>query len=375
MRIVLFVHSLTSDWNHGNAHFVRGVTDELVSRGHDVPVYEPHDAWSREHLVRDHGPRPLARFAECYPRLSSTRFDPGDVDLDAVLEGADAVVVHEWNDPALVEAIGRHREAGGRYRLLFHDTHHRMASDPEAMARYRLEGYDAVLAFGRVIADLYRARGLTDRAFVWHEAADVRRFHPPEPPVARSGIVWIGNWGDDERTRELDEFLIEPLRRLAVPASVYGVRYPSAARARLRAAGISYRGWLANFDAPAIYAAARATLHVPRRPYAEALPGVPTIRVFEALACGVPLVSAPWDDDEELFRPGEDFLTAATGAEMERELRRVIEDDELAAALAHSGLETILARHTCGHRVDELLQILAELGTAGPVTASGELVA
>ena len=50
-------------------------------------------------------------------------------------------------------------------------------------------------------------------------------------------------------------------------------------------------------------------MHVPRGPYAEALPGIPTIRVFEALACGIPLVSAPWDDCEGLFQPGRDYLS------------------------------------------------------------------
>lgn len=371
MRIVLFVHSLVSDWNHGNAHFVRGVCDELAARDHDVVVYEPEDAWSRVNLVRDHGPEELARFAEHYPLLSSTPFRPGSLDLDAALEGADVVLVHEWSDPELVATLGRHRRAGGRYRLFFHDTHHRMASAPAEMERFRLDGYDAVLAFGRVVADLYEERELADRVFVWHEGADVRRFHPPDHPVTRSGVVWIGNWGDGERTRELEEFLVSPLERLAVPASVYGVRYPAAARSRLAGAGISYRGWLANVDAPAVYARAAATVHVPRRPYVEALPGVPTIRVFEALACGVPLVSAPWSDVEGLFRPGEDFLTAATGEEMEAQLRRVLDDDDLAASLARSGRETILERHTCGHRVDELLAIVGELGATTATAAPG----
>ena len=62
------------------------------------------------------------------------------------------------------------------------------------------------------------------------------------------------------------------------------------------------------------------TVHVPRRPYATALPGVPTIRIFEALACGIPLVSAPWSDCENLFTPGEDFLFASNGKEMRKHL-------------------------------------------------------
>jgi spore maturation protein CgeB len=94
----------------------------------------------------------------------------------------------------------------------------------------------------------------------------------------------------------------------------------------------------------------------------EALPGIPTIRPFEALACGIPLVSAPWDDVEGLFTPGEDFLVAKSGREMQRHLDDVLHDPALAASLREHGLATVRARHTCGNRVDELLAICGELG-------------
>jgi len=104
------------------------------------------------------------------------------------------------------------------------------------------------------------------------------------------------------------------------------------------------------------------TVHIPRAPYAHALPGIPTIRPFEALACGIPLVCSPWDDAEGLFTPGDDYLVARDGGEMRVLLDRVLRDRELARHLAQHGRRTILERHTCGHRVDELLAIAAELG-------------
>jgi spore maturation protein CgeB len=104
-----------------------------------------------------------------------------------------------------------------------------------------------------------------------------------------------------------------------------------------------------------------ATVHVPRRYYANALPGIPTIRVFEALACGIPLLSAPWDDSEALFRPGQDYLVAKDGHIMHHHLRALVQDPGLRASLAASGLETIRSRHTCAHRVSELLRIVAQL--------------
>jgi spore maturation protein CgeB len=174
--------------------------------------------------------------------------------------------------------------------------------------------------------------------------------------------VFVGNWGDAERTAELAEFLLEPVRVLGLRATVHGVRYPEDALQALARAGIRYGGWVPNHRVPRVLARHGAGVHVPRRPYVEALPGIPTIRVFEVLACGVPLVSAPWEDAEALFRPGRDFLVARGGAEMVQHLRALQHEPGLAHALARSGLETVRLRHTIGHRVDELLSLHASLG-------------
>jgi spore maturation protein CgeB len=363
MRVTVFCHSLVSDWNHGNAHFLRGVCTELVARGHALRVYEPADAWSVRNLVDEHGTAPLKGFARAYPLLQSTPCDPATLDLDVALADADLVLVHEWNDHALVQRIGLHRQAHPNYRLLFHDTHHRAVTDPASMAAYDLRHYDGVLAFGSAIRDLYLRQGWCERAWTWHEAADPRVFHPLPGTTQEGDLVWIGNWGDEERTAELHEFLLEPVRHLGLKARVHGVRYPEHGLRALADAGIAYGGWLANYEAPQVFARYRVTVHVPRRPYVQALPGIPTIRVFEALACGIPLVSAPWDDAEGLFRPGEDFLFARDRAEMQHHLRAVLGDPQLAQSLAASGLETIAGRHTCRHRVEELFGILGRIGT------------
>jgi spore maturation protein CgeB len=308
VRIVLFVHSLVSDWNHGNAHFLRGVVRDLRVRGHRVVVYEPAAGWSRTNLLREHD-QALAEYAEAFPGLASVTYGR-DLDVEAAVANADAVLVHEWNEPWLVAAVGR-----TGVRALFHDTHHRAVTKPEEMSRYDLSGYAGVLAFGGAIADVYRERGWHDRVWTWHEAADAELFRPLEGQKTRD-LVWIGNWGDGERADELREFLLEPARTLGLSGTIHGVRYPKDALAAVARSGLDFRGWLANHRVPEVFAQHRVTVHVPRRPYVEALPGIPTIRPFEGLA---------------------------------REL-------------ALHGRETILARHTCAHRVDALLGILAELG-------------
>lgn len=233
LRIACFCHSLVSDWNHGNAHFLRGLCTELIDSGHDVPRERSHD--------RD--------------------------------------------------------------------------------------------------------------------------------------VVWIGNWGDEERTAELEEFFIRPVRDLGLSATACGVRYPPDAIGMLESAGIEYRGWLPNFRVPDAYATHRLTLHIPRRPCAELLAGIPTIRMFEAFACEMPLICSPWSDAESLFEPG-DFLAASDGDEMKRLIRREVERPLESIARARRARATLLDRHTCARRAGQLIDIAAQLGVRGAgagTPAAGEV--
>jgi spore maturation protein CgeB len=345
------------------------VLRELIHLGHEVTALEPEAAWSLENLLKDHGREGLEAYQRFYPELASRTFTP-TTDLGGELAGADVVIVHEWNDPWLVAAIGKLRLEGSRFTLLFHDTHHRAVSDPNAIRQFDLQGYDGVLAFGETLAEVYRRWGWGDRVFVWHEAADTRLFHPPEHEVERQGLVWIGNWGDDERSAELESFLFRPARTVGLPLEIFGVRYPEHALEMLAHYGVSYRGWLPNARAPEVFAKHMATVHVPRRFYVTTLPGIPTIRVFEALACGIPLVSAPWDDAESLFNPGSDYLVAHDEAEMESHLRALRDDADLRRSLVENGLAAIHERHSCAHRAKQLLAILATYGAAAPMEMS-----
>ncbi|MBV8896055.1 MAG: glycosyltransferase [Acidobacteriaceae bacterium] len=361
LRIALFYHSLVSDWNHGNAHFLRGVASELQSRGHEVNIFEPENSWSRQNLLEDRGPDALAAFERAFPNLTSTRYSPQHLELDGWLDGIDLVLVHEWNEPQLIAAIGKYRSHCHNLVAFFHDTHHRALTAEEELSRFDLSNYDGVLAYGASLKRAYERRGWGRQVHVWHEAADVRVFCPREFYGDRRDLVWIGNWGDEERTEELREYFLAPIENLKLSADVYGVRYPPEAIHELNRCGIRYGGWLPNFEVPEVFAQFRATVHVPRRPYTRDLPGIPTIRPFEALACGIPLVSAPWRDEENLFRVGTDFLMAENGEEMQRHISDVLNDTALAASLVAHGLETIRSRHTCADRVDELFRIYRTL--------------
>ena len=184
----------------------------LASRFRRAGVGADATAGAPQNLAQDHGPAALDAWREAYPPLPLAVYDPARLDLDRVLDGADLVLVHEWNEPELVARIAAHRKSGGSYLLLFHDTHHRMVSAPEAI--------------GATGSRRFRRRARLRRS-------PARSLSPPRlgtpsvhlargrrsPRVSARGrksprqrdLVWIGNWGDDERTAELQEFLIEPV--------------------------------------------------------------------------------------------------------------------------------------------------------------------
>ncbi|MGI8770985.1 MAG: CgeB family protein [Acidobacteriaceae bacterium] len=362
LRFALFAHSFRSDWNNGNAHFLRGLARELGKLGHTVICYEQTDGWSYSNLLaeeEERGAESLQTFAATYPDLQIELLSGDNGELRSALSRADIALVHEWHTPETIADILAARE-GLPCRLLFHDTHHRASSSPEQIRLLQVHRFDGVVAFGEALRAIYREHFGLSRVWTLHEAADTTIFFPQKREPS-ADVVWVGNWGDNERSQELCEYLVEPARRLQrYKFLVHGVRYPAEGRAALKSAGITFGGYLPNLNAPAVYNRSRLTMHVPRQQYSGAMAGIPTIRVFEALAAGIPLISASWLDAEGLFRP-EDFRRVNSGAEMTIAIKDLLEGDTAAAQMAEAGLATIRARHTCRHRADELTGICEEV--------------
>jgi spore maturation protein CgeB len=363
-----FAHSWISDWNHGNAHFLRGLASALVRLGHEVHCYEESNGWSVQNLKTESQEvafETLVGFREWFPELDVRFYSYSSAQsltayLTRELRDADVVVIHEWNSPEVIQAILA-LKSRFHYKALFHDTHHRAYTSPQEILKSPLSEFDGVLAFGDAIRRIYTDGFGVKRVWTLHEAADVDRCYPLDASKD-TDVVWIGNWGDDERTQELEEFLMAPARALrAYKFAVHGVRYPVEARKRLASSRIEYRGYLPNLHAAQMYARSKLSVHIPRRFYSNGLSGVPTIRVFEALAAGSPLVCSPWSDTEGLFRPGQDFICVRDGQAMAAELKRLLNDESARDQLAASGRQTILERHTCAHRATQLVDICHQL--------------
>ena len=358
MKVVIFCHSLVSDWNHGNAHFLRGVATELHrARPRGVASSSRAAPGAGANLVAGEGSGRRADFAARFPQLSQHRVRPrrarsrrrprpGRPGARARVERPRAGGPHRRHrrgrrrlPPALSRhpSPGRHRAAEmAQFDLSALRRRARLRrGHPAALPRPRLGGPRLDVARGgrhprvraRVRAPTPRRRSRVDRQLGRRRAQPGAARVPARRRPAGCGCG------------------IDPRRALSVPGAA-GDRRP----------GLRYRGWLANHLAPEAFARHRVTVHVPRRPYVEALPGIPTIRVFEALACGIPLVCAPWDDAEGLFTPGRGLSgRPQRDGDGDRHARAAAATRAGRRAARSTAWRRSARRHTCAHRVDELL--------------------
>jgi glycosyltransferase involved in cell wall biosynthesis len=356
MQFIVFTGSSVSDCNPDHAQFLRGVASDLIRRRHQVKIVALTAARKKTRGSGDSAEQATADFRHAYPLLEGALSDEPTVDVEGVLDTADIVVVHEGNSRDLVRRIGDHHAGHRDYRLYFHDTHQHEVTRNDACDLFH---YDAVLTCGNKLRDVYLNNGWAGEAVTWHQAVDTAVFRPLDRGKKEGDLVLIDNWAGNEGIDQLREFFIEPVKALCLKACVYGSGYPAAVVDELRAAGIQYGGWLPDYKVPEVFARYTATVYLPHRSYPGAHDAVPTIHPFEALACGIPLISAPWRDIEHFFRPGRDFLFAFDGQEMTSQLEVLLARPDLRASLIRDGLETIQTRHTCAHRAGELLSLAA----------------
>src|SRR5256885_2114974 len=164
LDIRYFAHSWVSDWNHGNAHFLRGLAKELARMGHRVRCYEQLGSWSLVNLVRNEGDRAIEAidfFRQRFPQLDVHFYEnKGELagEMARELRGADVVIFHEWSDPAVVQQVMSLKKKLG-FAALFHDTHHRAYTQPGSLLQMGLHLFDGVLAFGEALRSEERRVG------------------------------------------------------------------------------------------------------------------------------------------------------------------------------------------------------------------------
>jgi spore maturation protein CgeB len=351
MKLVIFGLTVSSSWGNGHATLWRGLCSALGARGHHVVFFErdvPYYADNRD-LTELPGGGELILYREWPDVLGKARRHLSDADVAMVSSFCpDAIAAGELtlDSPAQLRVF---------YDLDTPVTLSRLAAgEPVSYIGPRgLRDYDLVLSYtgGKALDELRTVLGARRVAPLYGSVEP--SVHKPASPDARyQGLLGhLGTYAAD-RAERLRELFVEPARRLPrerflLAGSMYGASFPWQPNIFL----ISH---IAPADHPAFYCSTKLTLNVTRGAMAS-MGYCPSGRLFEAAACGAPVLSDYWEGLEQFFDPQSEILIARDTEEAMAALDRAPED---LARIARAARERTLARHTAAIRAAELETVL-----------------
>ena len=351
MRITIIGLTLTSSWGNGHATTYRALVRELVRRGHEVLFLEHDKPWYASN--RDLPDPPFGRTVlyESVPALKDRHA--------ADVREADAVIVGSYV-PEGVE-VGRWAVETAQGPVAFYDidtpvTLAKLArGDFEYLSPDLIPLYDAYLSFtgGPTLERLERDLG-SPKALPLYCSVD-RELYFPEPTEALYDLSYLGTYSDD-RQPTLDRLLIEPARQWEEGRfCVAGPQYPAQIEWPPNVMRVDH---LAPAQHRGFYNASRWALNVTRADMRQA-GWSPSVRLFEAAACGVPILSDDWPGLGDFFAIGTEIVVAQTPEEALAVLRDL--SAEQARAIGEAARQKVLASHTAARRAEELEHHLIDL--------------
>jgi len=345
MKIVFCGLSITSSWGNGHATNYRALVRELTAHGHEVLFLERDVPWYASQ--RDLPEPPWGR-TELYGSLEELERHGGDV------AAADLVVVGSYVPEGVAVAEWVLERAGGAVAFYDIDTPVTLGKlrrgDTEYLSPELVGRFDLYLSFtgGPTLQVLEREFGAR-RALAFYCLVDPEAYRPlQETPSWDLG--YLGTYSDD-RQPVLERLLVEPARLMPEGEfAVAGPQYPEEIEWPGNVERIEH---VAPGDHRRFYASQRFTLNVTRAEM-RAAGWSPSVRLFEAAACAVPVISDRWDGLEEIFTPGEEILVADSAEDVVRYLAETGEDKRL--ALGERARARVLAEHTAERRCEQLEQ-------------------
>ena len=344
MKVVFLGLSITSSWGNGHATNYRALLRALQARGHDVLFLERDVPWYA--MSRDFD----APFVSLYSSLDELRerheddvlaadlavvgsFVPDGVAVGEWVLGAAAGPVAFWDIDTPVTAA---KLAGGDHEYI----------TPELVGRY-----DLYLSFtGGALLEQVGAR----RPRPFYCMVDPELYRPIEAK-RRFALGYLGTYSAD-RDAALKQLLLEPARRLPdLRFTIGGAQYPDSGD---WPTNVEHTEHVPPPEHPCFYAAQRLTLNVTRAPMVKS-GWSPSVRLFEAAACGVASLSDWWPGLDSFFVPGEELLLARTADDVVDTLRE--RDDDVLQAIAAAARRRVLGEHTAERRAVQLEAEVAAL--------------
>ena len=364
MKLVIFGLTLSSSWGNGHATLWRGLCRALGERGHDVVFFErdvPYYAAHRDVTELPKGQ--LILYSDWNDILPSATQHLAEADVGMVTSYC----------PDGLAASALVLSANTRLRVFYDlDTpitlnHLRAGRSVNYIGPRGLSDFDLVLSYtgGTALDELKSELGARRVAPLYGSVdPEVHRPVPPEERF-RCDLSYLGTYAADRQVA-LEKLLIEPARQLPDQKFLIGgAQYPQEFP---WTENIFFARHVAPPEHPAFYCSSRLTLNVTRQAMA-AMGYCPSGRLFEAAACGTPIVSDDWEGLAEFFTPGLEILVANTTEEAIEALNRPALELE---ALARAARERVLAEHTAERRVIDLETTLEQTLNATEVLESAE---
>ena len=353
MNIVILGLSITSSWGNGHASTYRALVRGLASRAHDVLFLERDAQWYRDN-------RDLPRPPYCRVGIYQAPEDLERTYASDIGE-ADLVIVGSYVPDGIAVADIVLRLASGCTAFYDIDTPITLAAlSASGAAPYldarQIAGFDLFLSFtaGPTLTRLEREFNAR-RARPLYCSVDTSVYFDEGVVERNCDLGYLGTYSAD-RQPTLDELLIEPAR--SWPAGrfvIAGPQYPASISTPANVERITH---LAPAEHRSFYNRLRFTLNVTRREMIEAGYS-PSVRLFEASACAVPIISDDWPGLSTFLMPGREILLARHAGEVVEYLRDLPEDER--AAIGARARDRVLASHTSVHRAIELEQHVLEV--------------
>jgi len=363
VKLVIFGLSVSSSWGNGHATLWRGLIRSLAALGHRVIFFERDQPFYAKH--RDLPELPDSQLLILYSNWEEIRHS-----AERHLTDADVAMVTSFCPDAIVatEAV---LSSDARVRC-FYDLDTGVTIDAlrsgrtvEYIPERGLSDFDLVLSYtgGLALQELKRQLGARHIA-PFYGSVDPDLHHPAAPEERfRADLAYLGTYSAD-RQETLNELFLEPARKRAdLRFVIGGPQYPGEFPWR---ENIFFIPHVPPAEHSAFYCSSKLTLNVTRRPMAE-MGYCPSGRLFEAAACGVPILSDEWEGLDYFFEPGREILVARSTAHV---LDALDKPREELAAFARAARERVLAAHTAQRRALELEGLL-EAALSLPVETTG----
>jgi spore maturation protein CgeB len=352
MKIVVLGLSITSSWGNGHATTYRALLRGLAGRGHEILFLERDVPWYASH--RDL-PRPSYCRVALYDDISALTTRYADD-----IAGADLVVVGSYVPEGIAVADRVLELARGCTAFYDIDTPITVAAlarnAGEYLERRQVPHFDLYLSFtGGPLLNRLEHEFLAQRARPLYCLVDPELYQHDPDAAQTCDLSYLGTYSDD-RQPGLERLLLEPARRWkAGRFAVAGAQFPPSIAFP---ANVDHLEHLPPRAHPGFYNGSRFTLNLTRRDMIEAGYS-PSVRLFEAAACGTPVISDSWPGLERFFRPGEEILLASSGDEVLALLRELPEAERV--RIGARARVRVLAAHTSVHRAMELEGYVSEV--------------